>query len=1267
MLFYRIGRLAMPQVRKSYRAVPPYFFIIMKQKLLFALMVLCMSLCSNYVWAIERPEPVFPKASTLESGKYYYLYNVGADKWLGISTVSSSYAGVVEFQSAISLLAEYRSTVSNKITYTGYSLKTSNNYYLTTNNGSDIRTHDAQSVNSYAYWTFAEADGGYTFQRAPYNTYYYDENQFVGWNDNSSDKIYANLTEGNIVWKLIEQDDYLRYKHKLGLYEALQLADVKGWPYFTYKKYDDIYKNENSLTAEIQNAKDELNRMILYNTSEYFVNSSATDVPMVFGGEKGWNYDKGWCEDPYANQLTYASISGGSTKSITAYVKVDRHATFSGKFSYKVYGYWSTSNTGYYNGYCYRNYITMDIYVDGKLIHSFDNKMPIGDGSYWGNYYPRYFNEIEPGEHVIEWRFTNTSTSGTYYIHPDAFNVHYTDKHVSVSLLEPGSLGTEVLYNVDYIKDVRCLKVKGQMNNDDWAKIGMMTNLNTLDLSEAQFTSIPEKGLYGMTWLHKVSLPEGVKTIGKRSLYALPIVELILPTTVETIEEDALDYCRELKALTIPSSVKKVGDRAFGSMGALEYVDWQSDANIPINAFLNNYNLKTVNISGNPNLIDDYAFQYCFSLEKVNFANSIKTIGQEAFYQDYNLGETTLPTSLTEIKYRAFYQCSKFTTTFPEKLNTIGNYAFYQCDALGNNGPLSITARNIGNYAFQKCPGLLDIELPHVSSIGTYAFDNCQNLRKVELAVDYDAISTSNQFTNCNNLVEVVLRSPSVVVKGDYPLMTSLKDVTLKVPSFVVNNYKLDEYWYNAKEILGFGTGDIKDWVIKRPVVLNHDRFEGTPNVEIVGSSLKINGDTPMTINNITFSNTYLGSSNTSSLISALAGQIISNCDNIRIVGDVEVPKWSKAKYWYFFSLPFDIKVSDIKHSVEGVQKAVRYYDGANRAAYGASGSWRNYAEDAVIPAGTGFIIQTNVDTWTYFRALDNASKQQCVKNREFVKTLAVNDCENKSDRGWNLVGNPWQCYYNDHALNFTGPITVWSVTNKTYTAYSITDDDYAISPNQAFFVQCPNEQYNTIGFPTNGRQLTNVIESQNAAKANNAASTRRMIVDVKISNGENEDQTRVVLNEQASLDYEIACDASKMMSMDASVPQIFTMDADGTQYAINERPTDNTVVPLGFFAPADGEYTILLGRNSAETVVLVDYETGAEQDIVGAEYSFSANAGMNEGRFALKFSAGETTGISNVENVEKPATVVYNLAGQRISRNVKGINIVNGRKIVNK
>jgi len=486
----------------------------------------------------------------------------------------------------------------------------------------------------------------------------------------------------------------------------------------------------------------------------------------------------------------------------------------------------------------------------------------------------------------------------------------------------------------------------------------------------------------------------------------------------------------------------------------------------------------------------------------------------------------------------------------------------------------------------------------------------------------------------------------------------------LKVPDYLVTSYKLDSYWYEFGKIEGFSTADEKDWIISRPLTLNNSRFEGTPNITLQGKgALKINGEAPMTIDNFSSQWDIDGSGN------AWKTQILSNCDNITIEGDCKVGFGMNAKKWYFLSLPFDTRISDI--TVSGNAKyAIRYYDGAVRAENGTGGSWKNFEASDVIPAGKGFIVQANAWTWMFFKSVENGTKQNIMGNTEFVTSLAANNSDIPANKGWNLVGNPWNCYYNIHKVNFTAPITIWN--GSTYVAYSILDDDYAIRPNEAFFVQCPNEEYNTIGFPIQGRQLTSVIESQNASRGMTPQLVNRKVVNLTIGNGEMEDMTRVVLNEQASTAYEVSCDASKFMSMDGSVPQIYTLDIDGTRYAINERPMGDGFVTLGFYAGAEGTYTITATRCDAKKVYVTDQLMGVTKEITDAPYSFSAEAGTDNTRFVLSFVSGETTGIQEIgKTAPAGQTEVFSIDGKFLgtdaSRLGTGIYIVRQGKQVSK
>ncbi len=56
---------------------------------------------------------------------------------------------------------------------------------------------------------------------------------------------------------------------------------------------------------------------------------------------------------------------------------------------------------------------------------------------------------------------------------------------------------------------------------------------------------------------------------------------------------------------------------------------------------------------------------------------------------------------------------------------------------------------------------------------------------------------------------------------------------------------------------------------------------------------------------------------------------------------------------------------------------------------------------------------------------------------------------------------------------------------------------------------------------------------------------------------------------------------------------------------------------------------------------------------------------GASEGRTFIGFEGDSETGIAGVENIKAQDDVIYNTAGQRISKLQKGVNIVNGKKIM--
>ena len=809
--------------------------------------------------------------------------------------------------------------------------------------------------------------------------------------------------------------------------------------------------------------------------------------------------------------------------------------------------------------------------------------------------------EMRPGKHDISWTcvYNGPHTYQSYANYLSNIGIEKTPTIAPATTTVEGQLGTEILKIYDNVSEVRKIIITGVIGADDWATIGLMNNAFTIDLSGATATAdIPKQLLTKnkLPFLHSIKLPQGLRAIGQDAFNGSDIEdEIIFPNTLETIGGGAFIESK-IKAAYMPNSVNIVG----GS-----------------------------------------AFKNCYYLENASWPSATTTIPDYCFYNCVNLRTFEIPEGVTTISYNAFKHTSVFNPRLPSTLSVIERNAF-------------------------EGSGIDEVVIPEHTTVYTEAFKNCPNLIYAEWPTSFSNIKGSDNYydtnevlSDCPKLKDVYFKSPTKVTY-DSPRFfagNTKSNITLHVPSYLVNTYKLDPYWYQCN-VVGFDTEDVKDWHLKSNLTLQEgERISGEPNIIMYNTaSLTINGDDAMTIDN--FSTEITGSTNTN------RAMIISNCNNISITGDYTYKYYTQQKRWYFITLPFDVKVSNI--TSPGCSHAVRYYDGATRATNGMGSNWKNYTKDDIIPAGTGFIYQTSQDCWSEFVAENNATKNYVFSKNEFVKALEAHPSEVTANKGWNLVGNPWLSYYNIHKLNFTAPITVWNENN--YSAYSIIDDDFAILPSQAFFVQCPDE-INNISFPIDGRQLTSEIESQNASRIyRTSANPERWLIDIQLSDGEQTDKTRIVLNPKAKMDYETSCDASKFFSLDNSVPQIYTLQ-NGIQMAINERPAGDGTVKLGIMIPVSGTYTIKSERNMLNDAVLVDLQEGTETRLSTESYTFSASSGITDTRFEVRLSGNNATGIQSIEESAETNSSVsdeyYNLNGQRIETPSKGVYVVNGKKVI--
>lgn len=874
---------------------------------------------------------------------------------------------------------------------------------------------------------------------------------------------------------------------------------------------------------------------------------------------------------------------------------------------------------------------------------------------------------LEPGKYTIAFLDTLYANSG----YPSRLrNIELISSWQTVELATAGTLGYEVLSlpAYDVLTDVEMLKIIGPMNASDWTDIKNMTNLIALDLSEAVITEIPNQAFDGKTKIQSVILPEGIKTIGEYAFRGTEMRRVNIPSTVTTIKRNAF-YGTPIQYLTFAegSQLQTLECYAFQNCKSLQEVILpEGVTTIGYAAFDQCSAIKRVEMPNTVTSVRAYAFQGCTSMKSIRFSDALTEIREWVCNDCYALTDVHLPVALERINLEAFRDNTSLRhIDFPETLNTIVRVAFYNC-AL-DSVKLPINLQWLGTEAFDYNQNLKYIEFPSYIERGSYSY--CYSVRDTDDYRWYDSSSSGyrSNFRNCPNIETIVMRSATPPANDADPFANSRakSQITLVVPSFSVVNYKLDTYWYQFGSIIE--GDDVSYWKLTSPLMLtNNRRMQGTPDVDLYyGGQLTVGGSAPFPMGQF---NMFVSEDN--------PGRLLNTCEAMS--AEAATTKFSvAANKWYFFTPLHDVNVADISVS-NNASYVFRYYDAQNRAANGASGSWKNVDTDKLL-AGQGYIFHCNTACVITF-PMDVAGQKQLFRTTDVTSALTVNEAATTANRSWNYVGNPYPCYFDIYYMDFTAPITVW--TGSTYKAYSIADDDLVLRPMQSFFVQKP-DAVDEIIFHKEGRQLTTSINHAAGVKAQRAPSqTRRSIFDIAIAQGadSNEptaaDETRIVLNPAASLSYELTCDAAKFMSFDASVPQLLTLDEDGNSYAINERPQDEGSVMLAFYAATAGTYTISAQRADG-SILLIDNELGTQTDLTAGAYTFTSDAtgGVNASRFVLLLGAKDTaTGLASELNSEQSAGAVYDLSGRRVGHSTsdiihsrKGIYIQNGRKVVNK
>ncbi|MBR6600578.1 MAG: leucine-rich repeat domain-containing protein [Bacteroidaceae bacterium] len=167
--------------------------------------------------------------------------------------------------------------------------------------------------------------------------------------------------------------------------------------------------------------------------------------------------------------------------------------------------------------------------------------------------------------------------------------------------------------------------------------------------------------------------------------------------SVTSIGEYAFYNCTDLTSVTIPNSVKSIGEWCLSTTSELlvsiYYIsDVASWCNIkfgkywtPFNytLYVNGTEAKDLVIPDGPTCIPDYAFIHNDKLESITIPNSVTSIGKEAFSYCINVRSVILGNNLTKIEEGSFEGCfSLESIEIPEGVTSLGDRAFAECKSL---------------------------------------------------------------------------------------------------------------------------------------------------------------------------------------------------------------------------------------------------------------------------------------------------------------------------------------------------------------------------------------------------------------------------------------------------------------------------------------------------------------------------------------------------------------------------------------------------------
>lgn len=689
--------------------------------------------------------------------------------------------------------------------------------------------------------------------------------------------------------------------------------------------------------------------------------------------------------------------------------------------------------------------------------------------------------------------------------------------------------------------------------------------------------------------------------------------EIIIPEGIVTIQSHAFKNCINLSSVSIPKSCTDIGMPFYGCTslpveGGIRYAD--CIAIETTDKTKQNYVVK-----GGTRFIAVRAFEDCASATTISLPNELEVVCGAAFVGCSSLQFITIPQNVRQVSYNSFDGCTSLITS-SENVN------YVDCVALGpttsaSSYTIKDGTRIIAEKAFYSSSGnqtLYYIDIPNsIEHICNSAFYGCNSLAEINFNEGLKTIG-NYAFYQTTNLTSKISFPSTLEYIGSYAFANSGLTYAYGMSRAVNLRYIGEKAFQYARKLEDFTVSDCV-------VILGDNAFEGCTSLQTVhlGNSLKkISASTfegctklsKLTIGNSVQTIDYRALYGCTSLrtISLPASvrtinEQVFECQNLHSAEFASIEQVCSMNYAGTMSSPFQYA----KHL---------YIDGAE-------------VFDVVIPKSVSRICPIAFRGCNYIRSITIP---------ETVTSIGK-----------------WAIYYGNALTTVRTTCTTPPALEDEKESISVSTSVNLVVPDN-----CKTLYSNTKGWKT----FTNITENDTP-------------IDIQLSSSK---WGTMILPYNAIIPNNLMVYSCNSSEGDILALEEQTSIVANTPYLVYGEPGLYHFDGVGYIEHSSDTDGWLTGAYIETDVPENSYILAKVNDIVGFYKVTGTNVGKAKiapyhcyltsetptGQAMARFLlSDDATGISAITNADSSKAVITDLAGRRLSSLAKGINIINGVKVM--